>query len=222
MDQCAGNARAPRRRLSRLLAEYPAPEPSPASGSTREPTLPAPPRGHDAPAQWAGTLVLGTDESARAWLAAYLGGFPEHAAIPRWQLRDAATAWWPVLGKPAPADPGQAAPARRGPLRLEQGPPLLAPPRQSPHGAGGPRPDQARPCPGRLHRHQSDRHAPAGGNSAGNALRPGPRPRWRRALTSMPASAGSLRPASGMNTRCSVVGADGTVRPLGRPRSAGA
>lgn len=36
--------------------------------------------------------MLGTDESARAWLAAYLGGFPEYAAVPRWQLRDAATA----------------------------------------------------------------------------------------------------------------------------------
>jgi hypothetical protein len=51
------------------------------------------------PAQWAGIPALDADESARAWLAAYLGGFPERAAVPRRQLRDAATAWWPELGE---------------------------------------------------------------------------------------------------------------------------
>lgn len=59
--------------------------------------------------------MLGTDESARAWLAAYLGGFPEHAAVPRWQLRDAATAWWPVLGE----SPLGLTPARRLRQRAE-------------------------------------------------------------------------------------------------------
>jgi hypothetical protein len=41
-----------------------------------------------------GTVGPGADGDARGWFAAYLGGFPRDAAVPRWELRNIAGARW--------------------------------------------------------------------------------------------------------------------------------
>lgn len=41
------------------------------------------------------TAAAGSDEDARGWFAAYLGRFPQGAAVVRWELRDLASARWP-------------------------------------------------------------------------------------------------------------------------------
>ena len=72
-------------------------EPCGEPGTARPSATPAPgPACHeDRTTPRAGTQDPGADETARTWFAAYLGGFPEHAAVPRWQLRDAAGTRWP-------------------------------------------------------------------------------------------------------------------------------
>ena len=56
----------------------------------------------------AGETVAGTaspdgDEDARAWFAAYLGRCPQDAEVPRWKLRNIASArWWDTADRPLP------------------------------------------------------------------------------------------------------------------------
>lgn len=69
----------------------------------------------DLPAPRAGTLPPVTGESSRAWFAAYLGGFPEDTAVPRRQLRDAASVQWPDTE----ASPLRLTPGRQLRLRVK-------------------------------------------------------------------------------------------------------
>jgi hypothetical protein len=61
--------------------------------STRRRPSRRPARTKDVPA--AGTGPQNSGKSSLAWFAAYLSGFPEHTAVPRWQLREVASTRWP-------------------------------------------------------------------------------------------------------------------------------
>ena len=70
-------------------------------------------REDDAAAQGGtGTASPGGGDGARGWFAGYLGTFPQGAVVPRWKLRNTATAIWLDIDD-GPHPPGQAGQLQR-------------------------------------------------------------------------------------------------------------
>ena len=135
-ERGAQGAGAPQRSTGAVLdgRAAPAARSHQAPGSTRRPAAAGagPARDEDVPAPWAGTLPPVTGESSWAWFAAYLGGFPEDTAVPRRQLRDAASVRWPGTE----ASPLRVTPGRQLHLRVEGRPSSSKGRRSSHHLAG--------------------------------------------------------------------------------------